>query len=168
MNGLTPDQWIYLFSAYIGIMIMLILIMKARSRGKIPCLVLKPSKTWSIQRKKPEGNKLDFKNWRTNPEFDTEDIYTEEKAGWKFWRLPMQLIILGFNNRKALKWKSRGQNELSSIWDDKELQKYIAKMVAKARAKGQIISNTWGIMIVMLLILILFLTFMGFNRIGAF
>ena len=148
-------------------MIAILFFLKARSRGKLPCLILKPSKYYSVENKKPNGNKLEFKNWRANPEFDTEDIYTEEKPSWKFWRLPKPLIILGWNSRKALKWKKRGKNELNSMWGDKELQKYIAKMVAKARAKGQIISNTWGIIIVVLICATLFLTFIGFNRIGA-
>ena len=156
-------MWIGLyFVAMIGIIIFL----KARARGKLPCLVLKPSKFYSLEKKKPQGNKLDFKNWKLQPEYDTEDIYTEEKPGWKFWRLPKQLIILGENTKKALKWKHRGENEITSFWTDVELQKYIAKLVAKARAKGQVISNMWAIIIITMMGALFFLVFYGFNRMG--
>jgi len=168
MNGLIFDQWIQLFFLYIFVMILIFAIMKAKNKGKLPCLVLKPSKFYSVERKKPEGNKLDFKDWKLQPEYNTEDIYTEEKPFYAFWRLPKQLIIIGENCRKALSWKKRGDNELSSVWTDEETKEYIAKLVAKARAKGQIISNTWGVIIVMLILITLVLTFMGFNRIGAF
>lgn len=153
---------------YFALMIAILFFMKARNRGKLPCLILKPSKYYSVEKKKPLGNKLDFNKWKIQPEYGTEDIYTEEKPSWKFWRLPQQLVIIGENCRKALSWKKRGDNELSSVWTDKEQKDYIAKLVAKARVKGQIISNTWGIIIVVLIAATLFLTFMGFNRIGAF
>ena len=160
---------LYLYiGLYFLVMIGKFFFLKARNKGKLPCLVLKPSKFYSVEKKKPLGNKLDFKKWKIQPEYDTEDIYTEEKPSWKFWRLPKQLVILGENCRTALSWKKRGDNELSSIWTDKEQKDYIAKLVAKARAKGQIISNTWGIIIVLLIAATLFLTFIGFNRIGAF
>ena len=106
-------------------------------------------------------------DWKLQPEYDTEDIYIEEKATWKFWRLPKQLVVLGENCRKALKWKQRGKNELSSVWTDKEQEQYIAKLVAKARAKGQIISNTWAIIIIIMLGALFLLVFLGFNRMGV-
>ena len=157
-------MWISLyFVAMIGVLVFL----KARNRGKLPCLVLKPSKFYSVEKKKPEGNKLNFKDWKLQPEFDTEDIYTEEKPSYKFWRLPKQLVIIGENCRKALKWKQREDNEISSVWTDKEQKEYIAKLVAKARAKGQIISNTWAVIIIIMIGALFLLVFYGFNRIGV-
>ena len=144
----------------------IILLVAMKNKGKLPCLVLKPSKFYKIERKKTEGNKIKFKKWKLQPEFGTEDIYREEKPTWKFWRLPKQLIIIGENCRKALKWKIRGDNELSSVWTDKELTQYIAKLVAKARAKGQVISNAWAIIILMAIMALFFLVFFGFNRMG--
>lgn len=160
------DMFLQIYLVTIVVVIILIVIAKAKNKGKLSCLVLKPSKYYSIEKKKPDGNKLDFKNWKLQPEFGTEDIYTEEKAGWKFWRLPKQLVVIGQNCRKALKWKKRGDNELSSVWTDKEQKEYIAKLVAKARAKGQVISNAWAIIIIMLIMALFFLVFFGFNRMG--
>ena len=160
------ELFLYIF-LYFAAMFAILLFLKARNKGKLPCLVLKPSKFYSVEKKKPEGNKLDFKKWKIQPEYDTEDIYTEEKPGWKFWRLPKQLVVLGENCRKALKWKKRGKNELSSVWTDKEQKEYIAKLVAKARAKGQIISNTWAIIIILMIAALFFLCFFAFNRMGV-
>lgn len=165
---MTLTELYIILTVYFAAMIAILFVMKAKNKGKLPCLILKPSKFYSVEKKKPLGNKLDFKQWKIQPEYGTEDIYTEEKPSWKFWRLPNQLVILGENCRKALKWKLRGDNELSSVWTDKEQKDYIAKLVAKARAKGQIISNTWGIIIVVLIAATLFLTFFGFNRMGVF
>lgn len=159
------DIFLILFVYFIA-MFAILIFSKARNKGKLPCLVLKPSKFYSIQKQKPEGNKLNFKDWKLHPEFQTQDIYTEEKAGWKFWRLPKQLVILGENCRKALSWKPKGKNQISSVWTDKEQQEYIAKLVAKARAKGQVISNTWAIIILMAIMALFFLVFFGFNRMG--
>ena len=156
----------YIVPVYFASMLAIILLIKIKNKGKLPCLVLKPSKFYKIEKKKTEGNKINFKKWKLQPEFGTENIYTEEKSGWKFWRLPKQLVIIGENCRKALSWKKRGPNELISIWTDEEQQKYIAKMVAKARAKGQIISNTWAIIIIMMIAALFFLVFFGFNRMG--
>ena len=153
---------------YFAAMIGIILLMAMKNKGKLPCLILKPSKFYKIEKKKTEGTKINFKKWKLQPEFGTEDIYREEKPAWKFWRLPKQLIIIGENCRKALKWKLRGDNELSSVWTDKEQKDYIAKLVAKARAKGQIISSTWAIIIIMMIAALFFLVFFGFNRMGIF
>jgi len=166
MNGLPFETWIQLFVIYIFAMVVIIIVMKARNKGKLPCLILKPSKFYSLQKKKVEGNKLDFKDWKSQPEFGTEDIYTEEKPFYAFWRLPRQLVLIGENCKKALSWKKRGLNEVGSIWTDQEVKEYVAKMVAKARAKGQVISNGWAIIILMSIMALFFLVFFGFNRMG--
>lgn len=164
MWGLTPDQWLMLLFAYIFAMVGFVIFSKLRGRGKLKCLILKPSKFYSVEEHKPHGNKLNFPSWPTHPEFDTSDIYTEEKSAWRFWRLPNQMLVIPEKARKALKW---GTHMLGSILTEKEHKQIIAAEVARARMKQHIISPMWAMVIVGMLGMLIVLTYLGFHNIGA-
>lgn len=181
MNGLslTPDQWIFLFIAYIGIMIALLVFMKARSRGKIKALVLSPSMQYEVKGVPTKGHFLKFnKHWK--PEFAPQDIFIEKKPFYAFWRRPSLLIVIAENARKALKWekeeRKKGKKKLIEVligklkhlWTDEEIIQFAEKEAYMAELKIKRITNIEFFVLVMLLISILLMLFLGFNRIGAF
>jgi len=164
MWGLTPDQWLMLLFAYIFAMVAYIFF-KIRGRGKLKCLILKPSKFYSVEEHKPHGNKLDFPSWPAHPEYDTSDIYVEEKSPLRFWRLPNQMLVIPEHARKALSW---GKHTLGSVLTLKEHKLIVAAEVARARMKQHIISPMWAMVIVGMLGLLTVIVYVGFSRIGAF
>lgn len=162
-NWILP-AYAVMIAFFIGIKI----IRYMKSRGKIPCIVVHPHKRMTVEYLKPEQQSVKPSDATKATKFKSGDFVREAKPLWKFWRLAKDFLIFGLNADRALHWEEGTESALKSMWTDSEVKKYVAKMVAKARVKAQLISNVWGIMIVVLLISILFLVFMGFNRIGAF
>lgn len=177
MNGLTPDQWIYLFSAYIGAMMILIMFLKIRGRGLSVC-VLKPSGEFQVKNVKREGLFLKFsKKWK--PTFKPGDIFIENKPGYVFWRGAKRLLFIVENGRKTLSWKKRrGKNpknpgdkllmELRDNWTLSEYREFAKKEAIQAQIQAKPMTNMQFMVLSMLILFVLLMVFLGFNRIGAF
>lgn len=163
MNLLLPI-YALMFAAIIGFL----LFKKSRNRGKVPCLILE-NKGYYVEYVKPENSTVKPSGATRATKFGTDDFHRELKPFYKFWRLAKEVLILGLNAEEPLNSTlSNAKMMFKGMWTTKEVQHYVAKMVAKARVKGQMISNMWGILILVSVMIVGFVVYMGFSRIGAF
>lgn len=167
---MTLTDIFFWIGLYFAAMISILVFMKARSRGKINVLVLKPSMQYEVKASKTDTNKIKMnKSWL--PTFQPSNIFEEIKASWKFWRNPKRLVLIPEKAAKAVGWKRESAKnfpELSQMWSSEELRKFIRKEVLKARMEIKPMSNMMFIVFAVLIAFNLFLTFMIGNRIGVF
>ena len=84
---------LYLYiGLYFAAMIVIIILLKIRSRG-LKALILKPSGEYVVKNVKTEGLFLKFtKKWK--PSFKPGDIFIENKPGFVFWRTAKRLVAI--------------------------------------------------------------------------
>jgi len=122
-----------------------VLLKKHRNRGKVHCIIPTQQKGVKFTKYATENNEI-LTDWPTNPTFDEESFYKEEKPVWQFWRSPRFFLIIPEGCKQALK----GTFEtFKAGWTLAETKKYVYKQVAKSRQKTQLISNTWAIVILL-------------------
>lgn len=151
--------------------------MKARSRGKINALVLSPSMQYQVKGVATKGHFLKFnKHWK--PEFAPQDIFTEKKPFYAFWRRPNLMVVIPENGRKTLKWEKEVQKKgkkklievligkLKHLWTDEEIIQFAEKEAYMAELKSKPMSNTMFFILLMPSIMSLFLLIFMANRMG--
>lgn len=163
-----PIVW-QIYGLIIAVAVVTFIIRQIRSRGKIPVIVLRPTRSYYWDETKAEGNKLMLeKDW--SPAFGPECVFTEEKPWYKFWRLPERLIIIGHNAMRALSFKSGKEKDLGDLqywWTKKEQKQWIYKQEAKAKIQGRPMSMSMFIILLLFLIINLVLALAIAGHLGV-
>jgi hypothetical protein len=167
------DFIIFIFEIYflfMGFIIGNIVILKLRQRGKVPVLVLKPSKKYEWKLVKPKGDQLEItKDWK--PSFESTGIFREEKSFLRFWRLPKEIMIAIEKLPKVLNFKNMSDENvcaLSHHWTSKEIKDLINKEIGLALTKQKPMSMGMFLLLFVFMLIQMILTFAIASRIGMF
>jgi len=159
-----------IYFLFLSIIIGIIVGFKLRQRGKVPILVLKPSKKYEWMLVKPKGDKLDIsKDWQ--PSFESTGIFREEKSLLRFWRLPKEIMIAIEKLPKVLNFKDMSDEDICALshhWTPKEIKDLINKEIGLALTKQKPMSTTMFLLLFVFMLIQMILTFIIANRIGIF
>lgn len=146
-----------------------LIFLKIMKRGRARIQVLSKRRTYKTTHKKAKDKIKFSRDWEAD--YSPLDFFEEEKPSWIFWRLPRRMLIFIEDMKTPLRFKARGNKDMSELtwwWSKKEINAFIVKEIAKAKSQVKMISRIELVLILSMLAMNLFFLLLIGNRLGVF